>query len=232
MDEATLIDRVFRFIESHGITGGLLVFAILMLLFPDRARVIMSEIKTLRRPVKDVDLTIRRINQCINIVLAELLKKYDADRAYVFEFETYDERVKPLPWLYCSCTYEACQEGRGVNCEAGTLQRVPMDAIPYWKVQLGTFRKICLHSVDEIKATDVESWKILVRQQISSVYCVSLLDFRGLPIGFLGLDYCNGHKSMLTNDCDFSDFAMDVAMVGGLLAMKRNGSLKKLAGTL
>ena len=232
MDEKTLIDVIAGLLERYGLAGAATVLAILALLFPDRVRAIATEFKSFRRPVKDVDLTVRRINQCITTVLQSLLQKYDADRCYVFEFEDYDERVKPLPWLYCSCTYEVCHKSRGVNCEAATLQKLPLAAIPYWQRELGTVGEICLHSVDDLKSEDLESWKILARQQISSVYCFSLFDFRGVPIGFLGLDYCDGHESMLTAPCELKSFTMEVAKIAGLLAMKKNGSLQHLAGTL
>jgi len=232
MNEHSLTDFLLRLLERYGIAGGITALAILALLFPDRVRVIFDELKKFRRPVKGVDMTIHCINRCINAVLQSLLMRFDADRIYVFEFEDKDDRIKPLPWMYCSCTYEVCQSGRGVRCEAGSLQRIPLEAIPYWKRELGTVGEICLHSVDDIKEEDVESWKILARQSISSVYCFCLHDFLGQPIGFMGMDYCDGRESKLIEQIELKSFAMDTVKIAGLLAMKKNGTLQQLAGTL
>jgi hypothetical protein len=184
------------------------------------------------RPCKDIDITVRRINALIIQGLQALLVRYNACRCYVFEFEDYDHRIKPLPWLYATCTYEVCNHSRRVTCEQDNLQRIPLAAIKYWNLMLGTTGAICLHHIDEIKESDLESWKILAAQQIQSVYCVLLLDFRGTPLGFAGLDYNCDAESCISKIEEMEDLKYESIKIAGLLALKRNGTLEQLAGKL
>lgn len=185
-----------------------------------------------KQPCPDVDLTVRKINILVTQALHCLLNRYNACRAYVFEFEGMDDRIRPLPWLYCSCTYEVCNQTRMINCEQPNLQRIPLAAIRYWATMLGTTGAVCLHDIDEIKEKDPQSFEILADQKIQSVYCVMLADFRGLAIGFAGLDFCDGQESCLKRTEDMLDLQFEAVKIAGLLTLKRNGTLEQLAGKL
>jgi hypothetical protein len=236
MEIPNLDTLLWKTLEQFGVFGAL-VFALLYVLKnPDSIKSVVENLKEakdlFRKPVQGVDMTIRQISNCVHASMEALLYKYDADRCYVFEYARYHANIKPLPWQECSCTYEICNKTRNVPCEKDTLQELPLDAIPYWRDRLGKDGQISLHDVDTLKEEDLESWKILTRQQISSVYCVSISNFRGLPLGFVGLDYCNGRKSVLKSQKDMHIFLIEAVKIGGLLTMKRNGTLEQLAGTL
>ena len=184
------------------------------------------------QPCPEIDLTVRKINALVTQGLQSILFRYNACRAFVFEFEEYDSRIKPLPWLYASCIYEVCNHSRKVDCEQSNLQRIPLAAIKYWNIMLGSTGAICLHDIDEIKDQDLESWKILSAQQIRSVYCVVLLDFRGTPLGFAGLDYNCGSPSNISKIEEMETLKYESIKIAGLLALKRNGTLEQLAGKI
>jgi hypothetical protein len=48
----------------------------------------------------------------------------------------------------------------------------------------------------------------------------------------MGMDYCDGRESKLIEQIELKSFAMDTVKIAGLLAMKKNGTLQQLAGTL
>jgi hypothetical protein len=226
-------------LHLYGIAGVIVIMVLLLALFGklDNITAQLREAwlhwkERCRKPSPDVNITVARIDAIITQALRSVLSRYHADRAYVFEYSGYDERIRPLPWLYSSCTYEVCNPSRYVTCEKERLQQIPLAAVKYWTMLLGTAGSICIHDIAEIKEQDVVAYKILTDQQIQSVYCVSLLDFRGLPIGYAGLDYCHGSESCMKRTQNMLDFQYEAVKIAGLLALKRNGTLEQLAGTL
>jgi hypothetical protein len=226
-------------LHLYGIAGVIVIMVLLLALFGklDNITAQLREAwlhwkERCRKPSPDVNITVARIDAIITQALRSVLSRYHADRAYVFEYSGYDERIRPLPWLYSSCTYEVCNPSRYVTCEKERLQQIPLAAVKYWTMLLGTAGSIYIHDIAEIKEQDVVAYKILTDQQIQSVYCVSLLDFRGLPIGYAGLDYCHGSESCMKCTQDMLDFQYEAVKIAGLLALKRNGTLEQLAGTL
>ncbi|MFP4448493.1 MAG: hypothetical protein ACLFPH_07135 [Bacteroidales bacterium] len=177
------------------------------------------------------DLTERKIDCVINMALGNLLQKYDACRAYVFEYHNYDRRLKPIPFLYASNTYEVVTTRRNVTSEKDNLQNIPINCVDWWIKRLAEDRKVFFDDIDKIKEKDMEAYKILKDQQISSIICVSLLDFRSIPIGFVGLDYCSESDCRIAQE-DTKVIELEAVKIAGLLAMKRNGTLEQLAGTL
>lgn len=176
--------------------------------------------------------TVEKIDALINRNLQVMVYKYDACRAYVFEYQGYDDRIRPLPWTHCSNTYEYCNPGRGVQPSQSILQSLPLAAIKYWTRQLGTEGQICLHDIAALKEDDMESHKILEGQQISSVYCASFYDLHGKPLGFVGVDYCCGHPSRVQSDADMQSLAMDGVRIAALIMLKYNGTKEQLRGIL
>lgn len=179
-----------------------------------------------------IDLTTQRIDCTIDLILSNLVIKWSACRAYVFEYFDYDERIQPIPYIVASNTYEVVNKIRGVKSEKEKLQRIPLSAIPWWSKQLAQNRQIILHDIDEIKKEDIQSYEILKAQQIQSVYCFSLLDFFGKPIGFAGIDYCVGVKTEIQDVAAYNALKMEIVKIAGLIAIKKNGTLTQLAGTL
>lgn len=178
------------------------------------------------------EITGERIDDAINLILAGLMHRFNACRAYVFQYHEYDIRLTPVPYIYLSNTHELTNSTRAVTSEKDKLQNIPISAIPVWVRRLAEDGSICLDDINQIKEEDLEAFKTLENQQISSVYCVSLLDFRGQPIGFAGLDYCKNLKSWIVSDKDKERLMMECIKIAGLLTLQRNGTLEQLAGTL
>ena len=185
-----------------------------------------------RRPVKESSHTYDSIDVVIIQTLDALLARTGACRAWVFEFDGYDDRLKPLPFVTQSCTYERLAPGRRVKSEKANLQNMPLSVYPEWCRRLAEDMEISLEKIDHIKDADMELWKALAGQKIQSLYGVLLVDFRNNPVGVVGVDFSDGVMSTLKRKEDKNKFFMMAVAIAGLLTHRRNGSLQKMAGEL
>jgi hypothetical protein len=240
VDIRTWVDFILETAREHGAPGLVAVAMYLAFRYGDRAKPLLNLISRLLRKLRGPDDAMavamqhmeHKIDDLVYSILQTMVQKHDACRAYVFEYQGFDPRIQPMPWLYCSNTYERCSTTRPVTPQQCNLQRIPMAAIRFWTRELGTRRQICVHDVDTIKDQDLESWKILASQQISSVYCASIDDINGNPVGFVGLDYTCGTPSQIRDEHDMQSLAMEGVRIAGLLVMRSNGTKQQLAGLL
>lgn len=217
-------------LERWGLEGLALV---LIALFVFHSKRIWPVIKRkIRERTDTTELTKRKIDQTINSILYNLILKWGACRAYVFEYQEHDSRLHPIPFLYTSNTYEQVNYARNVTAEKENLQRIPLAAVSWWTKQLAQNKQIVLHNISEIKEKDAQSYEILENQQIQSVYCFSLLDLRGQPLGFAGIDYCTNVESRIKSEAELRCLQMECVKIAGLIAMRNNGTLEQLAGTI
>lgn len=184
------------------------------------------------KPVKEIDISYKSIDVVVNSTLDTLLARSGACRAWVFEFDGFDERIRPLPFVTQSCTYERIAPGRSINREKDNLQNMPLSIYPEWSRRLAQDLEISLDSIDKIKDADLELWKALAAQKIQGLYGILLIDYRGVPVGIVGVDYSDGVIQTLKRKEDRNKFFLEAVKIAGLLAYKRNGSLVKLAGYL
>lgn len=237
---------IFDFlVESYGDVGLFVVFIIIIIAYSGKLRTTNEWFKRLIKKWLGIghvpddmiskskrDEVEQKIDLSINMALYCLLHEYNADRAFIFEFHEYDNRISPIPYVYASNTYEAVDKTRKITNEKENLQNIPTSAIRWWVSELAEKGEIFLNSIDEIRETELETWKILESQQISSVYCTGLLDFYGNPIGFIGIDYCSGKASLIKREDDKRKFKLECIKVAGLLVVRRNGTLEQLTGFL
>ena len=115
--------------------------------------------------------------QTIESILLEVGQFFEADRAYIFEF---DEARASL-----SNTYEWCAEG--ITPEIDNLQELPMSAATMW---LDGFKKDGHIFINDLeKEYDHESvlYSILKPQGIHSLMVVPMM-VHGEVVGYIGVD--------------------------------------------
>ena len=235
----TSILHLLQIFKDYGGHYGLLALAVLLIwkYRPAICRLFRRFVRKWlgidnRRPVKDVDINYTTIDVVIIQSLDALLARSGACRAWVFEFSGFDDRIRPLPFVTQSCTYERIAPGRDIRHERDNLQNMPLFIYPEWTRRLAQDLEISLDSIDKIKDADLELWKSLAAQKIQGLYGILLLDYRGVPVGVVGVDYSNGVTQTLKRKEDRNKFFLEAVKIAGLLAYKRNGSLVKLAGYL
>lgn len=243
------MDTIFSFIVSFfnhlGWTSGVKGIAVLILIaiflwlrFSGFRRIAKSARRRLREwllgdtyPSPDISITLREIDKRVNLALNTILYRFDACRAWIFEFTTPDERMGPFPFREQDCTYERVNIYRNVKSQKDSLQRMSLAAYPEWTRRLATDMEISLADIAEIKETDVELFKSLESQQIRSMFGILLLDFRGVPFGVLGMDFCGpGIVPRMKRVSDQQAFMLLAIKTAGLLTIKHNGTLAQLAG--
>ena len=113
----------------------------------------------------------------VDVLISEVAKYYDADRAYIFE--------RDLTEKFCVNTYEWCAEG--VTPEIQNLQEVSFEMLePWWK----EFRlKGCffLSCDDEYAEAEPFIYEVLKPQGISTLMAAPFM-YGNDMIGFLGVD--------------------------------------------
>ena len=102
---------------------------------------------------------------------------YDADRAYIFEFDLGSQRL--------SNTCEWCAEG--IEPEIDKLQNLDLSIVDRWIVQFEAHGEFYINSTDGELDHDSDEYKILAMQGIQSLMAAPL-HLGGDIVGFLGVD--------------------------------------------
>ena len=242
----TIISFIVNYFNHLGWTSGVKGLAVLSLIgvllwlrIAGFRRITRCARQRLRRwllgdryPSPDIAISLSEIERRVNLALDVMLYKFDACRAWVFEFTVPDARMKPWPFREQDCTYERINKYREAKSHKEVLQRMPLAAYPEWCRRLSTDMEISLLDIDEIKEADVELFKSLKSQQIRGLFAVLLLDFRGQPFGVLGLDFSERITPRLSRESDQKEFTLLAIKTAGLLTIKHNGTLVQLAGVL
>lgn len=122
------------------------------------------------------------LDMATNLVLKNLATFYQADRAYILEFDMEREVV--------SNTYEWCSEG--ISSQLNQLQDIPLAQAPDWKKAVQTQQPILWNDIEEIREQAPDEYTILKSQNIQSLYGVPFRVQSGLN-GFLGVDNPRAH---------------------------------------
>lgn len=102
---------------------------------------------------------------------------YDANRAYVFEFDLEKQELNN--------TYEWCKPG--VTAEIDKLQNLPLDCVDDWVKTFKSVGAFYISSLDEDVDKDTEAYRLLEMQGIQSLIATPLLK-KGEIVGFIGVD--------------------------------------------
>lgn len=126
--------------------------------------------------------------QAIQKILSEAGSCYNADRAYVFEFNKKHTEF--------SNTYEWCKEG--VPAEKDNLQHITVDGLENWFDELEKNGEFIISSLSEEYDADSKIYRLLKPQGIESLAMVPL-SVNSEVIGFLGVDNprCNVGDTLL-----------------------------------
>ena len=134
--------------------------------------------------------------EIIEGALTSILWKLQADRAFLFEFRGYNRKLQPIPFRFADCTSEILNPSANIRPEKENLQGIDLSTIPFWVAELSQKGEVCISKVESIRRHDEATCQILEAQDIQSVYAVGLINFRRVPLGFLGVDYCCEEKEL------------------------------------
>ena len=150
-------------------------------------------------------------NVLVQQMLNDLILRYKADRAYIFQFHNsimyYDGNHRN----HQSMSFEVC--ANGISSEATNLQNLPVSLFPVFLQQV-LLDRLQYQCIDNIKET---STKIaLKRQGIKSLYIAPyFLD--GNFVAYIGLDFV---KEEYQGEFDYHEFKSLTNEIGTILTTK------------
>jgi len=116
-------------------------------------------------------------NTSINDILEIIGNFYEANRAYIFEYDEDHE--------YSSNTYEWCREG--ISSEKDKLQNIPLSQIGRWEKLFDSHGVVSISKLDHEIDNDSIEYMVLSAQGIESLLTVSI-DIDDKRVGFIGVD--------------------------------------------
>jgi len=154
----------------------------------------------------------------INDGLDHIRKQLGADRAYIFEFHNGAANSSGVPFLKLSNTYERC--ALGVSPQILYLQNLPI-GVGYMFIRCLTLNEdIYLPDIEMLADRDPSTYMLLSNQGIKSLYAVGVFDFEGVPVGFVGVDFCSARRELSRDEANQLRGAA-IKMCGLLLADDR-----------
>jgi len=131
-------------------------------------------------------------NVLIQQMLNNLMIKYGADRAYIFQFSNSIMYYDNTHRNHTNMSFEVC--AYGISYEAPNLQNLPVSLFPNFLQQVMLDRMI-YSDIKDIKETS--TYIALNRQGIKSVYIAPYFK-DGKFVAYIGLDFVRNN-----NNCDF-----------------------------
>jgi len=147
-------------------------------------------------------------NVLIQQMLNELMLRYKADRAYVFQFHNTIRYYDGSHRNHQSMTFEVCSNG--VSSEAHGLQNLAVSLYPVF-LQEVMLERMQYKDVNKIKE---ESTRIGLRKQgIKSIF-ISPYFKDGKFVAYIGLDFV---KEEMQNDFNYNEFKSFTDEIGNIL---------------
>ena len=150
-------------------------------------------------------------NVLIQQMLNDLMLKYKADRAYIFQFHNTIRYYDGTHRNHQSMAFEVC--ANGISSEAKNLQNLPVSLFPVFLQQV-LLDRMQYQCIDDIRET---STKISLKKQgIKSIYVAPYFK-DGNFVAYLGLDYV---KQEYTGDFNYKEFKSLTNEIGLILTEK------------
>ncbi len=147
-------------------------------------------------------------NVLIQQMLNELMLKYNADRAYVFQFSNNVMYYDGTHRNHTSMSFEVC--ANGVSYESRNLQKLPVSLFPLFLQEV---------MLDKCKYTDIDkmqetSTRLALRKQGIKSLCVAPYFKDGYFVAYIGVDYVKECNEL---DFNYKDFKQKTNEIGSVL---------------
>ena len=150
-------------------------------------------------------------NVLIQQMLNDLMLKYKADRAYIFQFHNSIMYYDGTHRNHQSMAFEVC--ANGISSEAANLQNLPVSLFPVFLQQI-LLDRLQYQCIDNIKET---STKIALKKQgIKSLY-VAPYFLDGNFVAYIGLDFV---KEEYQGEFNYHEFKSLTNEIGTILTTK------------
>jgi hypothetical protein len=147
-------------------------------------------------------------NVLINKMLNDLLVKYNADRAYIFQFHNTIKFYDGTHKNHQSCTFEVVN--LGVSRVSTQLQNIPVSLFPQFLQDI-MFNKMHYQNIDDMEETTTRLE--LKSQGIKSLFIAPYFK-EGQFVAYIGLDYV---KDTMKTKINYLQFQGYTNQIGNLL---------------
>ena len=168
-------------------------------------QVVVKKIETVDEVKKDINN-----NVLIQQMLNELMLKYNADRAYIFQFHNTIKYYDGTHRNHQSMTFEVCNNG--ISSEANDLQNIPVSLHPMF------LQEVMLERMNycDVRYIEEHSTKLaLLKQGIQSIIAAPYFK-DGNFVAYIGLDFV---KSQKQEEIDFEKFKRFTNQIGNILML-------------
>jgi hypothetical protein len=201
MNEIKSILEVIRRMKT---TVILILFVVFVLFY---YKSLITEVVTIK--VKKPDEVKKDINGNVLIqqMLNDLMLKYNADRAYIFQFSNnvmyYDQTHRN----HTSMSFEVC--ANGVSYESRELQKLPVSLFPIFLQDV---------MLDNCKYTDIDkmqetSTKIALKKQGIKSLIVAPYFKDGYFVAYIGLDFVKEYNKLKFDYKEFKDKTNEIGNI-------------------
>lgn len=186
-------------------TTVLIIILLAFILFYYKSLVTEVVITKVKRDEVKADIN---NNVLIQQMLNELMLKYNADRAYVFQFSNNVMYYDGTHRNHTSMSFEVC--ANGVSYESRNLQKLPVSLFPLFLQEV---------MLDKCKYTDIDkmqetSTRLALRKQGIKSLCVAPYFKDGYFVAYIGVDYVKESNNL---DFDYKDFKQKTNEIGSVL---------------
>lgn len=143
-------------------------------------------------------VTAENISDGISAFLEIIGTYYNANRAYVFEFD--------LEKQLLNNTFEWCKTG--ISAEIDNLQNLPLELVSDWIKKFESVGEFYITSLDKDIDPNSDEYRILAAQGIESLMATPLIK-QGQIVGFIGVD----DPTQKTNDITLLRSASNIMMI-------------------
>lgn len=162
------------------------------------------EIKVKKRDEVKTDIT---NNVIIQQMLNDLMLKYNADRAYIFQFSNNVYYYDGTHRNHTSMSFEVC--ANGVSYESINLQKLPVSLFPIF-LQEVMLDKCKYEDVDSMQETSTRI--ALTKQGIKSLVVAPYFK-DGYFVAYIGIDYVKEHNKLNFSYKEFKDKTNEIGRV-------------------
>lgn len=199
------METTLRMIETHGLTLVAIVLLVAWLrpklddmwrLLFDLARQKPAEKPLHKRLAESMDLDGK-----VMALLRSVQPEFKASRAYIFTYHNGGKNVLGIDYAKVSCTYEVV--ALGIKPQQAWMQAMPVTMMWAFVRLINSGVGVVCPCIEEcFRDTDASTYETLKMQNIKSCYCVGLYSDNRMPIGFLGIDYCDTHTELSEDQID------------------------------
>lgn len=202
------METTLRMIENHGLTLIAIILLVMWLrpkldemwrLLFDLAKPKPAEPEQPTLPdrlAKSMDL-----NGKVMSLLRAVQPEFKASRAYIFTYHNGGKNVLGIDYAKVSCTYEVV--ALGVKPQQAWMQAMPVTMVWAFVKLINSGLGVICPCIEQCFAeTDASTYETLRMQGIKSCYCVGLYSDNRMPIGFIGVDYCDRTVELTEDQVD------------------------------